>query len=228
MLRGFTDQLPTQEQLEAAKAALDERDEALQARQKAVEELLTGTPSGLELREEENYWKAKQKETGDLRNQLLVWANAAQAGVQQLQAEQPVWNETLQQNESTPDLGPTLDVIKKSVSDLQRVTKHAQDQLRIIVNLQIRAASQDQLAIDALDRLQKAREYVDSRIFDRDSLPLWDVGQRRQMGENKDLFQSATNRLMGIRAFVTQTSGAIVCSIHPAGPLSVRCVPPEP
>ena len=210
MLRGISDQLPTQEDLDAAKAALDERDEMLQTRQKAVDELLAGTPNGLELREEENYWRAKQKETGNLRNQLLAWANAAQAGVQQLQAQQPVWNETLLQNESTPDLGPTLDVLKKSVSDLQKVTKHAQDQLRVIVNLQIRAASQDQLAIDALDRLQKAREYVDSRIFERDSLPLWQVEQRRQVGENKELFQTATNRLMGIRAFVVQTGGAIV------------------
>ena len=210
-LRGVTDQLPTQEQVDSAKTTLDERDEALQARQKAVDELLAGTPSTLELREEENYWRAKQKETGDLRNQLLAWANAAQAGVQQLQAEQPVWNATLQQNESTPDLGPTLEVIKKSVSELQRVTKHAQDELRVIVNLQIRGASQDQLAIDALDRLQKAREYVDSRIFERDSLPLWQVEQRRQVGENKELFQTATNRLMGIRAFAVQTGGAIVC-----------------
>jgi len=210
-LRGVTDQLPTQEQVDSAKTTLDERDEVLQARQKAVDELLAGTPSTLELREEENYWRAKQKETGDLRNQLLAWANAAQAGVQQLQAEQPVWNATLQQNESTPDLGPTLEVIKKSVSELQRVTKHAQDELRVIVNLQIRGASQDQLAIDALDRLQKAREYVDSRIFERDSLPLWQVEQRRQVGENKELFQTATNRLMGIRAFAVQTGGAIVC-----------------
>jgi small-conductance mechanosensitive channel len=210
MLRGISDQLPTQEELDAAKAALDEREDALQARQKAVDELIGGTPSGLELREEENYWRGKQKETGDLRNQLLAWANAAQAGVQQLQAEQPVWNETLRQNESTPDLGPTLDVLKKSVSELQRVAKHAQDELRVIVNLQIRAASQDQLAIDVLDRLQKTREYVDSRIFERDSLPLWKVEQRRQVGENKELFQTATNRLMGIRAFIVQTGGAIV------------------
>jgi potassium efflux system protein len=210
-LRGVTDQLPTQEQVDSAKATLNERDDALQARQKAVDELLAGTPSSLELREEENFWRAKQKETGDLRNQLLAWANAAQAGVQQLQTEQPVWTATLQQNESTPDLGPTLDVLKKSVSELQRVTKQAQDELRVIVNLQIRAASQDQLAIDALDRLQKAREYVDSRIFERDSLPLWQVEQRRQVGENKELFQTATNRLMGIRAFMVQTGGAIMC-----------------
>ncbi len=208
-LRSVTDQLPTQAQLAAIKSTLDERDELLQNRQKAVDELLSGTPSALELREEENYWRAKQKETGDLRSQLLLWANAAQTGVQQLQAEQPTWNETLKQNDSTPDLGPTLDVLQRSVTDLQRVTKLAQDELRLIVNLQIRAAGQDQNAIDILDRLQKAREEVDSRIFERDSLPLWQLEQRRQSGENKELFQSANSRLQGIRAFLTQTRGAI-------------------
>lgn len=209
-LRSVTDQLPTQQEVDSAKATLDEREEALQARQKTADELMAGTPSTLELREEENFWRAKQKETGDLRVRLLTWANAAQAGVQQVQADQPVWNETLQQNDSTPDLGPTLDVLKKSVSELQRVTKHAQDELRLIVNLQIRAASQDQLALDVLDRLQKAREYADSRIFERDSLPLWQVEQRRQVGENKELFQTASNRLMGIRTFVAENAGAIV------------------
>ena len=220
--------MPTQEQLDAAKAALDERDEALQGRQKAVDELLAGTPSALELREEENYWRTKQKETGELRNQLLAWANAAQAGVQQLQAEQPVWNETLQQNQSTPDLGPTLDVIKKSVSDLQQVTKQAQDQLRVIVNLQIRAASQDQMAIDALDRLQKAREYVDSRIFERDSLPLWERGPAATDGRKQRSFSIGHQSADGNSRLRGPNRRRDCFSVHLARVLPVRCLPPQP
>ena len=179
------------------------------SRQKDVDALLAGTPSTLELREEENYWRAKQKETADLRTQLLSWANAAQAGLQQLQAQQPVWNATLQQNESSPDLGPTLDVIKKSVSNLQRMTAQVQDQLRVIVNQQIRAANQDQAAIDVLDRLEKERQYLDGRLFEHDSLPLWDVGQRREIGENKEAFANASNRLLGIQAFALESTGGI-------------------
>ncbi len=75
------------------------------------------------MREEENYWRVQQKQTAVLRDQLLGWANAAQAGIQQLQAQQPAWNATLQRTNHTPDLGPTLDVIKKAVTDLQKVTK---------------------------------------------------------------------------------------------------------
>ena len=211
LLREINDQLPTQEQLDATKATLDERDEVLQARVKAVDELLVATPSTLELREEENYWRGKQKETAELRTQLLVWANAAQAGLQQLQSQQPLWDETLKENQSTPDLGPTLDVIQKSASELQKEVKHTQDELRVVVNQQIRAASQDQQALDVVARLQKARNEVDSRIFDRDSLPLWEIGQRRQIGESKELFQTAGNRLRGIRDFAAQSKGAIIC-----------------
>jgi potassium-dependent mechanosensitive channel len=211
MLRDITDQIPTQDQLDAAVAKLNEREDLLQARQKAVEDLLATNPTTLEIREEENYWRAQQKETAVLRDQLLIWANAAQAGVQQLQAQQPVWNETLKEDEHTPDLGPTLDVIKKAVTDLQRVTKRTQDELRVIVNQQIRAADQDQLALDQLAALQKTREYVDSRIFERDSLPLWEIAERRQLGENRDAFQSAANRLLGIRAFLAQAKGPIIC-----------------
>ncbi len=209
MLRDITEQIPTQDQLDAAVAKLNEREDQLQARQKAVEDLLATNPTTMEIREEENYWRAQQKETAALRDQLLVWANAAQAGVQQLQAQQPAWNETLKEDENTPDLGPTLDVIKKSVADLQKVTKRTQDELRVIVNQQIRAADQDQLALDQISALQKTREYVDSRIFERDSLPLWEIAQRRQLGENRDTFQTATNRLLGIRAFASQARGPI-------------------
>jgi potassium efflux system protein len=210
MLRDISEQLPPQEQLDATRATLDEHDEQLQSRLKDVDTLLSGTPSTLELREEENYWKAKQKETSNLRTQLLDWANAAQAGIQQLETQLPLWNATWQQNQSTPDLGPTLDVIHQSVSELKRVAKQAQDSLRVIVNQQIRAANQDQLAIDVVNRIAKARQNLDGRLFERDSLPLWQVTQRREMGENKELFSSAANRLLSIRAFAVQARGAIV------------------
>lgn len=209
LLRNATGQLPDAEQLTAAQATLDQRGPELQSKQQEVDATMASTPSALELREQENYWRAEQVETAALRRQLLDWANAAQSTIQQLQAQQPQWNATLQENQSTPDLGPTLDVIEQAVSDLQKLTLQAQSQLRIIVNLQVRAASQDQMAIDVLGRLVRARAHLDGKLFDRDSLPLWQAGERRAMGENKEFFLSASTRLVGIRAFVLQTKGAL-------------------
>src|SRR5579871_1777470 len=185
-LRAIANQLPAPDQLQAARDALDDRDTELNSRAKDVDAMLGGTPSTLELREEEHYWRSQQADTADLRRQLLDWANAAQSAMQQVQMQQPVWQATLQANEATPGLEPTLEVIKQALSDLHRLNSQAQDQLKTIVNLQVRAGSQDQLALDAVDRISKAREYLDRKLFQRDSLPLWRVQQRRQQGENSD------------------------------------------
>ena len=209
LLRTISDQLPTSEQLAGIKKLLDDREQELQSQYKGSSAILAATPSALELREEENYWRAQQAQTGSLRSQLRDWANNAQSAVQQIQAQQPQWNATLQQNEGTPDLGPALAVIQQSVSDLNRYYNQAQDQLRVVVNLQVQAASQDQLALNVLEDLQTARKSEDNRLFERDSPPLWQLSQRRQQGENSGVFVAASTRMLGIRAFAIQTKGAL-------------------
>ena len=105
--------------LDALKATLAERDATLQAKKKEVDTLLAGSPSALEVREQETYWHVFSTEGAATRRQLLDWANAAQSAVQQLQALQPQWTLTLEENKSTPDLGPTLDVIRDAVKSIQ-------------------------------------------------------------------------------------------------------------
>ncbi len=210
LLRSISNQLPSPDQLQNAQAALDRRDADLNSRAKDADAVLAGTPSTMELREEESFWRTEQVQTADLRRQLLDWANAAQSAMQQVQTQQPLWQATLDQNEHTTGLAPTLDVIHQDLADLQQLTTQAQNLLKAIVNLQVRAASQDQLALDTLDRITKARERIDRRLFERDSLPLWQLRQRRQTGENQALYVPASSRLLGIRAFADQTKGALV------------------
>jgi small-conductance mechanosensitive channel len=209
-LRAISDGLPSSDQLDATKAILDTRNDQLQSRQKETDALLEAAPTALEIREEENYWRTVQKETAATRRELLDWANAAQSAVQQLQAQEPQWNATLAENQATPGLGPTLDVIQQSVIELQQLTVQAQNQLLALVNLQVRAASQDQLALDVLYRLNKTQQNQDSRLFERDSLPLWQMNQRRQEGESSTIYLNASTRLLAIRAFATQTRGPLI------------------
>ena len=70
LLRIGAEQLPSPDQLRAVQATLDERDLELQSKLKEVDGMLAATPSTLELREQENYWRAKQAETAALRRQL--------------------------------------------------------------------------------------------------------------------------------------------------------------
>jgi potassium efflux system protein len=208
MVRTASNQLPAPDQIESAKTTLDDRAQDLNTREKEVGELLSGTPNPMELREQEKYWRATQQETADLRRQLLEWANAAQSALQHAKALEPAWQATLQQNESTTGLGPTLDVIQQALRDLQHLDKQSQNQLKDIVNLQVDAAMQDQIADDTLDRLVRTREYLDRRLFQRDSRPLWQF-QQPQQAESSEFYTVASARMISIRAFVVQARGSL-------------------
>lgn len=207
LLRDTGDQLPTREQLDALKATLAERDATLQAKKKEVDTLLAGSPSAMEVREQETYWHTFSTEGAATRRQLLDWANAAQSAVQQLQALQPQWALTLEENKTTPGLGPTLDVIRDTVKSIQTTSSQAQELLRMVVNLQVIAANQHQLALDVVDRLGDARAQLKEHVLQRDSLPLWQVFLRRQQGKAPDFFANASARVIGIKSFAQQNSG---------------------
>jgi len=210
LLRDISGQLPTREQLDAVKATIEDREDSLQAKKKEVDALLAGSPSLLELREQETYWRAFSSEGAATRKQLLDWANAAQSAVQQLQALQPQWTATLEQNKTTPGLDPTLDVIRDAVKGVQTTTSQAQSLLRVIVNLQVSAANQHQLALEVLDGLAKAHSRLNEHVLQRDGLPLWQIFLRRQQGEAPEVFGDANARVIGIKSFVQENSGAFL------------------
>jgi len=213
LLRDVNSELPTHEQLDNFKARLDDRDSLLQAKHNEVEKLLAASPSALELREQETYWYAISTEGANTRRTLLDWANVAQSALQQLQVLQPQWTLTLDENKSTPDLGPTLDVIRDAVKSIQTSKTQTQDLLRVIVNLQVTAANQHQLALDTLDRLAQARRELKDHVLRRDSLPLWHIFSRRQQEEPSDFFRSAGARVIGIESFAQENSGIFVALV---------------
>jgi potassium efflux system protein len=208
LLRDISSQMPTREQLDTVKATIEELDEPLQAKKKEVDALLAGSPSLLELREQETYWRAFSAQGTATRKQLQDWANAAQSGGQQLQALQPQWIATLEENKNTPDLGHTLDVIRDAVKGIQRTMAQAQDLLRVIVNLQVSAANQHQLALDVLDQLTKAHSRLNTHVLQQDSLPLWQIFSRREQGETPEFMANSHARVIGIKSFVQENSGA--------------------
>ncbi len=72
LLRDISNQLPTREQLDGMKAALAERDASLQAKKKEADALLAGSPSALELREQETYWHAFSTEGAATRRNCWI------------------------------------------------------------------------------------------------------------------------------------------------------------
>jgi small-conductance mechanosensitive channel len=208
-LQSIEQNLPDRAQLDAMNSAVLERDSVVAGQQADLDSVLKDMPSSLDIREQENYWKGQQAYSGVWRSQLFDWANSAQNAVQQLNLQEPQWAATRAAEADVPGLAPVLDVIDGNLNAIRTLRSQLQDQLRLIVNMQLKVAAQDQVAVEVLGRLAKIRLQLKGRLLDRDSLPLWQIAARRQTGETPGLFHSASSRWIAISAFCSEHRGAI-------------------
>ena len=209
MLRDAEAKLPTPEQLDSIKTSLAELEPDLRSKREEVNTLLSGTPSSLEVREEENFWRGINTYTSDWQQQLLGWANNAQAAINLLDAQEPAWAATLEQNQNNKELGPVLTVIETNLADIHKLRARAQAALQESVNLQISVGSVDQTAEDVLLKLAQIRTKLKGRLLDRDSLPLWKTAARRELGESRTVFNSVNSRWISITSFLKENKGVL-------------------
>src|SRR5271166_5703894 len=148
MLRDLSSQLPTADQLNAMRTSLLELQPELQSKKKEVDALLSSTPNSLEVREQETYWRGMQTYTDAWQNQLLTWANNAQAAMQKLDEQEPVWAATLKENQGVKDLDPVLALISDNLNDIRKLRGLARDELQAIVTMQIQAGAGVDMAGD--------------------------------------------------------------------------------
>jgi small-conductance mechanosensitive channel len=208
-MRDSAAKLPTRDQIDELQASVTEMEPDLQTKLQAVNVMLSGTPNSLEVREEENFWRGIDAFTTGWQQQLLTWANNAQDTLKMLDNEEPAWRATLEENKENKELEPVLTVIKGNLAEIHQLRKQAQDGLQLAVNLQIRVSNLDAAAKDAIARLAAARTKLKGHLLDRDSLPLWRVGARREQGESPSAFRSVSSRWISIAAFLKQKQGTI-------------------
>ena len=209
-LRDAAATLPTREQLDAIQSGVAEMEPTIATKQEDVNTLLSGTPNSLQVREEENFWRGMQSSTAGWQHQLLAWAHAAQDTLAMLDAQEPAWAATLDENKGNHELAPVLAVVDSNLSEMRSLRKQAQAALQASVNLQIKVGNLDATANELIARLVKTQHQLKGHLLDRDSLPLWKVGMRRQIGENSAVFRSVNSRWISIAGFFKEKSGTFV------------------
>ena len=205
-----TASLPTQEELKAIDAAITDHGAALETKRKEVDALLAGTPTSIELREQETYWRGFQGLSTGWRQQLLGWANAAQGAVDQLNKLEPQWAATLDAYKGQEELAPLLELIRVNLTSIRKLRAQTVNQLQLLVKMQIAVGAQDQAAAEILARLGNAQQVFTENLLRRDSLPFWELGARRQSGENPNLYATAAGRWITIGAFLREQSGVVI------------------
>ena len=209
-LRDISNNLPSADQLQAMQTSLSDLGPELETKQKEVAALLAGTPNSLELGEQESYWRGMQSDVDASEQQLLTWANNAQSAIEKLDEQEPIWVATLEENRGNHDLEPVLDVINTNLAEIRKLRAQSKAALQLVVNMQIKAGTYDQSTADILNQLAQARLQLKGHILDRDSLPLWKVGLRRQVGEHFTMQGSVNSRRIAISSFVHENLAALI------------------
>ena len=210
ILRDASSKLPAPEQINALQKNVSENEALINTKIEEANRLLGGSPNSLEVREEENYWRGMAVFTASWQQQLMTWAKDAQAAVTMVDTQEPIWMATLEENKSNSDLGPVLAVMENNLSELRRVRKQAQEVLQSAVKLQIKVGTFDQTASTMVAQLSGARTKLKGHLLDRDSLPLWKLSSRRQLGESAGIFHSLSSRMISIAYYLVEHEGAII------------------
>jgi potassium-dependent mechanosensitive channel len=210
MLANLSAGLPKQDDLKALSTAIKDHGATLEAKRTEAEVFLAGTPSSIELREQENYWRGFQTVSSDWRKQLMASANAAQKTIDSLDEVEPQWSATLEAYKSEGELEPLLELIRQNLGAIRKLRLQASDELQFLVKMQITVGGQDQAASDVLAQLTSAQQVFAEDLLQRDSLPFWQLGTRREQGENPTLYRTATSRWISITAFAREHSTALV------------------
>lgn len=175
--------IPGPELLESEKKS---KEQAAEIRRRALQtrELLAGTPTSLELEDEQRYWRSRNLEYGTQRKFLTLRAAKVEEQIQTLEAQQPEWVATWTQIRELPGIEQVVGRIKQQLDKIQAAKSQAQEQLNIVLTLQNEISQQDQQISDILLRVREAREEERGRLLETNGPPLWEARQQRQLDQS--------------------------------------------
>jgi potassium-dependent mechanosensitive channel len=178
-LRESTGQLtPDAELLDSEQEMKSESDE-LQKRALEVDELLAGTPTTLELKEEQRFWRTINQRYAEQRKQLTARAAELEKQVRFLEEQQLNWQATWDQIRDKKDIDAVLEQTRQELEAIRNGRAQIGKQLNSALTLQNQVVQIDRQIADVLSMVSDAQDRLRSRLFQRDGRPLW---KARELG----------------------------------------------
>jgi small-conductance mechanosensitive channel len=184
LLREISTQLiPKSELLESERKTVEQAGE-IRRRALQTRELLAGTPTPLEVEDEQRYWRSRNLEYGAERRLLTLRAEKLEEQIQALEGQQPEWVATWTHVRESRGIEPVVERIKQQLDKIQAAKSKAKEQLNTLLTLQNEVSQQDQQISDILLRVREARERERGQLLEPDNPPLWKARQLRQRDES--------------------------------------------
>jgi small-conductance mechanosensitive channel len=167
-------QLTAKSELLESERTTEKRAAEIHRRVMQARDLLAGTPTPMDLEDEQRFWRSQSLEFGAERRLLTSRAAKLEEQIQTLETQQPEWAATWNQIHESQGIEAVAQRIKQQLDKIQALKSQVQEQLNIVLTLQNQVSQQDQQISDVLLRVREARERERSRLLELDSPPLWE------------------------------------------------------
>jgi small-conductance mechanosensitive channel len=210
LLREIEKRLVTEQDLGSLEDENQARDREIREKVAETDDLITGVPKLLELRELQWYWRVQRVQQSVPLNQLTRQASALEKDLLVLNGQKANWEVTLKQIQGQDSFKTVADLIQSSLADIRSMQSRVRTELSLLLKLQNRFSVQDRMIADVLDRISEARNQFQTRLLQRDSPTLWGAWSRGSKDPvGKMLHQSVSREVKSSKKF-TQTNTPIL------------------
>lgn len=176
LLQTINGQLELKTELFELKQRADIQEGEIHRRKRQTEELLAGTPTPMELEDEQRYWHLRTEDLTAQRKLLSSLAGQLGNQTQILDGQLPDWQATWNQTYTLTAVGSVTNRVREELDAIQTTKSKVQEQLNLALTVQNQLSEQSQQIADALLRIREVRERERSRLFEADGLPFWKGG----------------------------------------------------
>lgn len=172
-LRELSKPLSPSTQLVTADRVIREQAKEIHERAKAADDLATGTPSPIELQEEERYWRGLSQQYASFRNLLTTSAAKLEENIRLLDTGKAQWRATMEKIRKQKGIKPVIERVaaaQKATDDVRGRTKAEFDR---VLNLQTQLSERDQRISQVLATLEETRKRLRGRLLAQDAEPIW-------------------------------------------------------
>jgi potassium-dependent mechanosensitive channel len=230
LLREISHELISGPEIQEVQQKMEARAEELHERVLQLDELVNGTPTSMELDDEQRYWRARSYEYGVQRRVVTGHAAKLEQQLHLLDDQRAIWQATWNEVKGTEGIEVLLVRIRQELDAVEATHLAVQQQLNQVLTLQNQVSRYDQQISEMLSRIREAIDRQRGRLFEQDSRPLWETQGLPKLEQPRALriqqsFQRSSKR---VGEFLRTHKVAVSClfalfGITLAGLIKLRC-----
>jgi potassium-dependent mechanosensitive channel len=165
---------------------LSSQERLIGEKQLALHDLISITPTRIELQDVEQEWLAQKELYDSWLKKLTERAKEVEKDVRFLESQQAEWEAALNQMQDPAAIELVFERIRSVLSEIGSTRIRANELLRYLLMLQDRVSRQDEVVQDALMNISREKDRLERSLLEPDSPPLWDAASKKPSDHSFD------------------------------------------